>query len=260
MLACGAGGLVDHLLFSEIRTQPTSGEAIEIYNPTLASVDLSDYRIYNATFISPDGLSDCRYYNHAALPDGGTCGAAFTDFDIQFPAGATIGAGQVKVIALTGANVYCDAGNCGAGQPDFEIPPNDGGANASVPDMRGVWDPFAGNGYLTNLAEDLIFYKWNGVAGTNVQDVDYFIYGTGLRTSKTGVGTYLPDTAIALQFVMDGGTSATTTYQRGCYNENGELKTAGNGITGHNETSEHHNENWFIGPPSLGAKTPGSTP
>ena len=97
-------------------------------------------------------------------------------------------------------------------------------------------------------------------ATVNVQDVDYFIYGNGPRTSKTGIGTYLADTAVGSQISMDAGTSPTTSYQRACYNEQNETKTGGNGITGHNETSEPLNVNWVVGLPNLGAKTPGSVP
>ncbi len=267
VLACGASAVADHIVFSEVRTQPGNNEGIEIYNPTNASVDLSDYRIYNATFISPDGLSDCRYYNHAILIDGGTCGEAFTDFDIQFPAGSSIGAGQIRVIAINGATSFCAAGNCANAMPDFEIPPTDGGQSATVPDMRGVWHLNQAAGLLTNASEDLILYKWDGVQGSNVQDVDYFIYGNGIRTDKTGVGTYLNDTLVAAQQVFDSGTlladagfANSSSYVRGCYNELGETKTGGNGITGHNETSENLGASWFLGTPNFGVKTPGSTP
>ncbi len=267
VLACGAGVAANHLLLSEVRVQPTNAEAVEIYNPTAGTIDLSDYRLYNATFVSADGLSNCRYYNHAPLIDAGTCGlGGFSDFDLQFPAGSTISAGEAKVIAIGGAATLCGAGFCPTGAPAFEIPPTDGGMNdPNVADMRGVWDVSAQLGFFTNASEDLILYKWNGNAGSNVQDVDYFIWGNtqNIRTDKTGVGTYLPDTAIAAQQSipsLDAGNSLTSSYQRGCYNENGETKTGGNGITGHNETSEPLNNSWFIGLPSLGTKSPGSVP
>ena len=261
---CGGAAAVDHLILSEVRTQPTAAEAIEIYNPTSATIDLSNYRIYNATYISADGMSDCHYYSHAPVPaDGGICGVAFADFDIQFPSGATIAAGQVQVIAIMGAGLFCDAGLCGTSAPNYEIPPSDGGGTASVPDMRGLYDPkisATANGFLSNTSEDVVLYQWDGVSPT-VKDVDYFIYGPALvHTDKTGVSGYQPDTAIAQQFWFDGGTTTATSYQRICNNEQGETKTGGNGITGHNETSENPNTNWIVAPHSVGAKNPGSAP
>jgi hypothetical protein len=247
-----------------VRVQPTPSEAIEIYNPTSSAVDLSNYRIYNASFTHnpPDGGADCHYWLH----DGGTCGQAFGDFDIQFPSGAMIAPGATKVIAVTGTFNFCgDGGACAVSLPDFEIPPPDGGGNPSVPDMRGVWDHSPGNwssfGFLTNTSEDLILYEWDGTSAT-VTDVDYFIWGqsTSVLSDKSGVAGYQNDTPTVSQKPITASTSTSTSYQRACYNEDGEKMSGGNGITGHDETSEDLSLNWVVGPPSLGQKTPGSMP
>lgn len=259
---CGARALTDHLVLSEVRVSPTPGEAVELYNPTNATITLTDYRLYNATFTSTDGGLDCRYFDHTTNP---TCGTGFGDFDLQFPAGATIGPGQTRVIAITGAANYLVACDAGCAPPDFEVPPPTGG-DYTVTDMVGVWDTnpqnFTGFGFLTNGGEDLVLYTWNGNPSTPVRDVDYFIWGTstGVRTDKTGISGYVADTPVASQLPMTMTASATTSFQRACYNEFNESLPGGNGLSGHNETSEDLGTNWVVGAPSLGQKTPGSVP
>lgn len=254
-------------MISEVRVSPTPFESIEIYNPTSATIMLSDYRIYNATFLSSsgDGGAPCYYYDHTTNP---TCGTGFGDFDLQFPVGATIAPNQALVIALTGSANYqgsCDGGSC---RPDFEIPPPPSLPmvdDPMVPNMRGTWDPNPQNfnmfGFLTNTSEDVVLYSWNGTPSL-VVDLDYFIWGTstGIRTSKTGIATYAADTPIANQRPVTQTSSASTSFQRACYNEGSETATGGNGLSGHDETSEDLGATFIVGPPSLGAKTPGSVP
>jgi hypothetical protein len=132
--------------------------------------------------------------------------------------------------------------------------------------MRGTWDLQASNwssfGFLTNGSETVILYRWDGTA-TVPREADYFIWGNNLdvRTDKTGVAGYsAADTAVASQMPITTTANASSSYQRACYNEFNESKTAGNGVTNHNETSENLGTNWFQGTPSPGAKTPGSVP
>jgi hypothetical protein len=262
---CGARARVDHLVISEVRVTPTQGEAVEIYNPTTATITLTDYWLYNATFTSSDGGLDCRYYDHTTNP---ACGQGFGDFDLRFPAGASIGPGQTKVIAITGAanfNSQCDGGCTSTQPPDFEIPPPAGG-DPTVPDMIGTWDPSPGNftnfGFLTNGSEELVLYQWNGQQGGAIKDVDYFLWGTNLsvRTDKTGVPGFVADTPVASQRPITVSATAGNSYQRACYNETTETATGGNGVSGHDETSEDLGTNFIVGPPSFGQKTPGTAP
>ena len=87
------------------------------------------------------------------------------------------------------------------------------------------------------------------------------LWGTNLliRTDKTGIASYAGDTPIASQLPMPT-PSTTTDYQRACYNENAEKTSGGNGLGGHDETSENLGANWIVAPLSLGIRTPGSYP
>jgi hypothetical protein len=285
-VSCGAGAKVDHLLLSEVKTQPETGEYVEIYNPTAAAIDLTNYYLYNATYTPPaasdggtsDGGTPCRYYN---IVNGTQCGNAFNDFSLRFPSGASIGAGEYQVVALNSAANYCQTYDCvdGGTKPNYEIPPPAGCAGLSddpaVPNMNGsgsVWDTNpaifctvdggAIQGFLTNSSEDMVLFTWDGNASHNVKDVDYFIWGAnvGIRTSKTGVGTYAADTDVSSQNPMAGTPGPTKSYQRICNNEGTETKTGGNGITGHDETSENLSSTWVIKDPTPKAATVGAQP
>jgi hypothetical protein len=238
---------------------PTAAEAVEIHNPTTATITLTDYWLYNATY-APDSGTSCHYYDHTTNP---SCGSAFGDFDLRFPTGTTIGPGETIVIAVTGAVNYmaqCEDGGCGVTRPDFEVPLGTAG-DPSVPDMLGKYDT-AATAFLTNGSEDLVLYTWNGDPGGAVKDIDYFIWGDSLlvRTDKTGVGTFLPDTPIDQQSAMKTAATATTSFQRLCYNEAAEKEIGGNGVSGHDETSEDLNSTFISAPPSMGQKTPGAQP
>lgn len=95
---------------------------------------------------------------------------------------------------------------------------------------------------LSNMREMLVLFRWDGVLDSNVEDVDYVTWGDEFedvtRIDKTGVGTYAADTARDMQkpaLAPFGGNSIER-----CPDgvEVGEKQTAGNGVTGHDETSE----------------------
>ena len=257
--ACGALSATDHVVITEVNVGPTEAEFIEIYNPTGAIVDLSDYYLYNATNVS----TSCHYYN---VVDSTQCGDSGGDFALQFPAGASIGPGQYVVVAVTGAANYCatyyPGGSCV--QATFEIPPT-GADDPSVPNMRGVWDTDPGNfttfGFLTATYEDVVLFRWPG-GPVVVEDIDYFIWGanTDVRTDKTNIAGYLEDTLVGLQRPAPGGILESLSYQRVCLSEGGESKVEGNGITGHDETSEDLRASWRTAPPTPGAPASGAGP
>jgi hypothetical protein len=131
--------------------------------------------------------------------------------------------------------------------------------------MVGNWDSnpqnFTTFGFLTNSSEDLILYQWDGASGA-VLDVDYFIWGSNasVRTDKTGVSGFAADTPVASQRPITASAAVGTSYQRACYNETTETSSGGNGVTGHDETSEDLGANFVVAPPSFGVKTPGTLP
>ena len=275
--ACGTGPVADHLLITEARIGPSGLEFVELHNPTASEVDLTDYRLYNATYVDSAGMNlPCHYWDHVTNT---ACGVDFGDFDLSFPTGASILAGGYVIIALTGAQNYCANNACpnAADMPDFEIPPPAAGCtvvnDVNVPDMLGTYDPDAdqfcatgggpgGFGFLTSSSEDLVLYRWNGNNMSLVADVDYFVWGTNtsVRSDKTDVMTYAADTGVDTQSAPAGSISNALSFQRRCYNEGTEALTAGNGVTGHNETSENLASTFVTAAPTPKAGTVGAQP
>lgn len=224
------GGLAgEHLLISEIALGPEPAEFIEIWNPTAADVSLADYY-----------LSDNSTY--AALASGGPWAPITnnvgTDFLARFPANAMLPAGAVRVIA-TDPGYEMTYAAC----PDFFLgtaPLPCGGSEVpamlmtepgSVTDMSN----------LSNTREMVMLFTWSGDVAQPLKDVDYVTWGAtfenGTRADKTGVVGYLPDTAAALQTAAEAPVP-TQSIER-CAIEPGEKTSGGNGLLGHDETSEN---------------------
>ena len=240
----------DHLLITEFAVTPTSGEFIEIYNPTADSIDLTHYYITDATFANGGTF----YYQ---IVEGGGGGGGFGDFHAQFPAGAKIGPGEYQTLALNGSANFM--GEYGV-EPTYELYEDDAAPDA-IPDMlEATPGSINGQGGLTNSGEFIVLYYWDGVSDL-VKDVDYVVWGDKAEAvDKTGVSidgpdadtlasTYLADTPIADQYVVNADNDVDAnphdngmTAQRRLDVEDVENWVGGNGITGHDETSE--NTSW----------------
>ncbi|MCH8125827.1 lamin tail domain-containing protein [candidate division KSB1 bacterium] len=255
-----------HLLITEFAVTPTPGEFVEIYNPTPDSVDLSNYYITDATFAGGG-----TYYYNIVTGDGG--GGGFGDFNARFPAGAKIGPGEYQTIAILGDSLFFDQYNV---LPTYELYEDGSNFASDVPDMLeatagSIDDNHAGNVQFGALStgEVLILYYWDGVSDL-VKDVDYVVWQDKAEAvDKTGVSidgpdageetsTYAADTAIADQTTVnadnDGDGNAhdsDKSAQRVLPVEDLENWTGGNGITGHDETSE--NTSWKGGIWSINA-------
>jgi hypothetical protein len=249
----------DHLLITEIVVTPTDGEFIEIYNPTANTVDLSDYYLTDATF------SGSNQYYHNIVTGSNAGGGSSNDFHARFPNGAVINAGEFKVIALNGTGFSTVYGT----QPDYELYET----IASIPNMTEAFSgSIATNSTLSNAGEVVIFYHWDGQSDL-VQDIDYVVWGDKAEAvDKTGVSidgpdpgsdpsTYLDDTSIQNQISVSGADphSAGQSVQRTDLIENAEVQNGGNGITGHNETSEDLATSFHVGTPNPGSGPGGPT-
>jgi FlgD Ig-like domain/Lamin Tail Domain len=234
----------NHLLISEFAVSPTAGEFIEIYNPLDQAIDLSNYYITDATF---PGNPPAYYYN-TVLGNGG--GGSFADFNARFPAGASIAPGEYQTIALNGSNNFMATYNVA---PTYELY-EDAASADNIPDMlEATPGSINHQGGLTDNGEAIIFYYWDHESSL-VKDVDYVVWGDKVEAvDKTGVTinnqTYLDDTPIANQTVVNADNDADEnphdpgmSAQRRLDVEDLETWTGGNGITGHNETSE--NTSW----------------
>jgi hypothetical protein len=226
-----------HLLLTEAVVTPTSDEFIEIYNPTGVPVDLTNYY-----------LSDDEDY--ALYP--GTFGAGpapsitSSDFIVQFPPGAVINPGQVVVVAFDGALFLIAFGMLA----DYEIK----GTDPVTPDM--LPSNLGASAGLTNSGENACLFYWDGLSDL-VLDVDMVNIGTPSSTNdianKTGVAVdgpdadtlttiYLPDAYTMPQQLSDPGFGFST--KRILLEGPHEINVGGNGLTGHDETSENILVTW----------------
>jgi hypothetical protein len=248
-----------HLLISEIVTRPSGAEMIEIVNPTSLTIDLTDYWI-----------SDSHLYEQIA--SGGFSTASGSDFAARFPPASQIGPGEYRTISLAnasgGSTSFSDVYGL---KPDFELRPTAHGAvnDGDVPDMLSS-DPSASigtNASLTDSGEPVVLFFLSD--GARVYDVDYVFYGaissSNLVVDKSGQPGYEPDTPASLQTPAPApGESGS--LQRCDYAEVTERRGGGNGITGHDETSEDASRSFVLttsadmrtpgGPPPAGACTP----
>ncbi len=266
----------DHLIISEVVTKTRmigsarlGSEFIEVVNPTLTDIDLTDVYLTDGTFAT----NSTYYWNVAAgMPSTGTAGGgAFNDFHVRFPAGYVLAAGDTLSISVNGSTQYAEA----YGQdPDLELY-EDANAPDAVPEMVAVFPGSVNGGSvigevnasflptLTDNAESLILYSWDG-ASDLVSDIDFVFWGssTSVLFDKTGVtvggGTYLNDTAVGSQVpVSVSEQNFGQAYARLSADEGTETLTGGNGVGGHDETSENLGTTWAIatsqGPPQAPA-------
>lgn len=250
----------EHLLISEFVVLPTAGEFIEIHNPTANPIELSNYYLTDAT--NPG--SGFYYYNVVTNANAG--GGSLGDFHARFPQGAVIAPGEYQTIAMSGTAFITTYGV----SPTYELFNTD----AAIPDLREALPGSINNqGGLSNDGEVIILYYWDGQSDL-VQDVDYAVWGDKMEAvDKTGISidgpdpdndpsSYLNDTPIQLQISISPSNPHETgrSVQRLNAVENGETLSGGNGIAGHDETSENLAASFKPNLPTPNAAPPASNP
>jgi hypothetical protein len=229
-------GSGSHLLLTEICLNPDAGAFIEVYNPTGKPVDLTNYYL---------GVTPTYYQ----LPlDSETIAAH--QWIAQFPVASTITNGAVVTVAPESS---FDFEHTYGVKPTYSI--NDLTMNPVIADN----DP-----YMDFTGTSVVLFYWNGVTDL-VQDVDIMIVGSPTTawqlTDKSGVmqgsSTYATDTnTIAPQAVTPGANAST---KRLLYETGNEIQNGtGNGLTGHDETSENTAVTWDS--TAFTAPTPGTVP
>ncbi|HTL36180.1 MAG TPA: hypothetical protein VL326_23775 [Kofleriaceae bacterium] len=224
----------DHLLLTELAVAPDGAELIEIYNPLSFTVDLKDYYLSN-------------HGSYFKLPVAGQS-MPFAHFIVRFPNNASIKAGEVITVATQGAAPFMQF---------YGVPPT-----YSITDNTMVNVEVSNTPRLTDSGATVILFHWDGTSGL-VQDVDIMVVGqpslTNVLIDKSGVMqngmTYKTDAnTIAAQTSAPGIDQSTKRIKREAANE---TETGGNGITGHDETSEKTDVTWDA---SFSAPTPGAIP
>ena len=260
LLASGpaAAQLADHLLISEVAydtsTNPELGEFVEVFNPTDNDVVLNDGT--EAWYLSDD---EDAYWEAAA---GTPVSNSASDWCYRFPEGTVLPARSFAVVARDADAFLTEFFGGPANYDDFADQPGSPQLFEAAQDTDAFTDMEpAGSGStmsLTNGGEGVVLFWWDG-ASDLVQDGDYLAWGSATLIDKTGVSfegvdadptasTYLADAAT----VTTPWASAPDSLQRTAGIEPGETASGGNGLGGHDETSEDLASSF-----AAGAATPG---
>ena len=225
---------VDHLLINEVVLQPSAGEYILISNPTAAAINLSDYYLTDAT----DKTNGKFYYN---LPSGADYwSSSSTDFIARFP-DTSIAAGGSLILSMARNS---DFETTYGSSPDLSLKDDMLDAETGTSTIGG-----SPNVKLDNTSESLILFHWDGVSST-VEDVEYLVWGTDSTTAsahtldKSLIAGYAADTPVENQSFMTTHLDGSKLIRNG--EEGTETISGGNGITGHDETSENLADTWSV--------------
>jgi cysteine-rich repeat protein len=213
-----------HLLLTEVATSPVDAEFVEIYNPSTVAVALDGYYLAdrNDYFLVVDSLP-----------------GASTDFVARFPAGASIGPGEFRTVAVDGLKFKIAFGKA----PDFELKSTD----SAVADMLAPASKAIGSqAGLTDGGELVMLFHWDGAADL-VKDVDYTLWHSSTTpVNKSAICVDGPDadstTSCYLSDAVQQGhldpPQQGGSLHRCDYLEGSEKASGGNGLLGHDETSE----------------------
>ena len=230
----------DHLLISEVFSESGTQEYFEIYNPLATAYPLAD--VY---------VSDCNEYWKLPGVPSETIATSTSDFLMRFPNGTEIPAGGVIVVAIDGP-AFVDRFSV---TPSFTIRTPTAGATPMLP----VLAPGAAIGTLSDDGELLVVFEWDG-ASDRVSDVDIIVHGmpnfsagNGLVAKQPvdgpdGGGTktaYEVDANPMMELGMRTVDGTDESYRRIALDEL-EQETGGNGVTGHDETTERLDMTWTI--------------
>ncbi len=228
-----------HLLLTEVKTQPTPEEFIEIYNPLDVTVSLADY------YLTDDPQYAVLPGADAEVPVGNG------DAILRFPAGAVMAAGQVIVVAVDedGYRNRFDS------DPDYTLVP---GSPSVAEEMESVADG-SRTMDITDSGEPVVLFRWDE-ASDLVTDVDIVFVG---NETPTGADNQLPDKSAVAVNGPDGDATATPyaddaadmepmsfragnggSYGRIALEGQDEAQGGGNGEDGHDETSEDTRATW----------------
>lgn len=232
-----------HLLLSEVRNRPGGKEFIEIYNPGELDISLDNY------YIADTG----DYLNLPATIAAPATPSQPNDFIVRFPAGNFI---QAKEVILIGVGLREMGPMNDVLRTNYHIDPYDGFTGQ---EMLEAWtNSVRPDPTLTDGGEGIVLFHWDGISSL-VSDVDMVIAGddpsdNNRPPNKTGVVVTGPSgvpeayAADVLTLpVMESDLSGKKSYQRIANEGVHETQNGvGNGISGHDETSENTSNTWVI--------------
>ena len=240
----------DHIIFNKIVISPSEAELVSIYNPTQDAIDLSDYYLSDAEY-SP---VNANYYN---LSTGSNYWSGFnSDFIAKFPEDTIIDSEETIIVALDAEENFNDYyGDYYSNLRVFYL-------QSDMLDALDGEDTIGSSANLSDNYEPLILFKWDGNSNPLIEDIDYFYWGdtedpipalSFYGIDKTGHLTYKDDTPfnIQAQNILDAHQFGEA-YVRISNIEDGEKNPIdnpgfiGNGLTGHDETSEVFKDSWEI--------------
>ena len=217
-------GNADHLIFNKVAISATQVEMIEIYNPLDSSLDLSNYYLSDSD----------KYYQWVHGESIGNF-----DFLIKFPTDLTIHPQESIVITTASSSSFSD-------YYGYE-------ADISLIDTNFEIFEFGISPNLSPTEEMLILFYWDGDSSI-IQDVDYFLWGdnnSGVYKNTDEGYTYndtpLEDQVFLETYSFSDSYQYDSLYVRVNTDEYNEIQFDGNGITGHDETSEILDSSWMIG-------------
>jgi len=231
------------LLLSEVVLAPSDGELIEIVNTSGQAVDLSSF------FVTDSG-SYFRLPGGVPVLDGG-------DFIAKFPAGASVPAHGIVTIALaTEADFVTNYGIA----PTFSI----ASATMAVVAVNGVPS-------LTSGGEVIVLFFWDGNSDL-VSDGDILLAGSpsagNSLIDKSGILLDGPDAdAQTSAYAIDANTltiqagtpgPSRSTKRIGIEVGHETQEGVGNGLDGHDETTESSAATWDS--VAFSIPTPGAVP
>ncbi len=225
----------EHLLVSEVCLRPNTGEFVEIYNPADSAISLRHYYLTDHVETG---------FAYTTLVQGLPDSLGEGDFVAQFP-DTVIQRKQYLTVAFDAVRFKQRYGS----GPNFEIGDSDGDArNDMIVTKSG-----RGKAGLDNQQEALVLFNWDG-RGDLAQDVDYIAWGPDAsdKVQKTSQGFDGPDAGAARTYydvdtnidrqrkVKDAAHEPLRSWQRPRQPREFDERTAGgNGISGHDETSEN---------------------
>lgn len=265
-----------------------SSEFVEIYNPTSAAVDLTNY------FLTDDNT----YYNYPTIVNNGDpYDLGTSDFSLQFPPGTSIPSGGVIVVAYYATDFAEDffSNDLSAfyalpGSPQlFESVDSDATVGnmithstaAPVDNPSTTYDESVlakNNMSHTNGGEFVALFYWDGISDL-VTDIDMVSYATPDATNwisqrdgwanegPNGDGTfnaYILDHGIDTVNIDVDPTFDPNAIIRRTTIEVGEAGLTGNGLNSSDETAEWCWDTWYVNESaSLGGAgflSPGTVP